>query len=233
MYDWKDQFLAIEADCYPELPDIHCKGMLYAPGLVCYNCGMTLKLGFVVKNGFEDGVYGRECVHADEIAPWLSLMQRARYHLFVQQLERDEKLKPAERKYFRGLSLITQLKPWSDFARGMYARLMDGNLLTSKQTEVVNSMIVSEGGLASLLFQRDLIRCLLILEKALEYESEDQEHTAIVKSLLLRTSRHPLSTKQNRLIKAIEAQHINSRTLMSSKIVEQWPLPDGKVNWSK
>ena len=233
MYDWKDQFLAIEAHCYPELPDIHCKGMVYAPGLVCYNCGMTLKLGFVVKNGFEDGLYGRECVHADEIAPWLSLMQRARYHLSAQQLERDEKLKPSERKYFRGLSLITQLKPWSNFARGMYARLTDGNSLTANQAEVVNSMIVSEGGLTRLLFQRDLIRCLLNLEKALEYEGEDQEHAAIVKSLLLHASRHPLSKKQDRLIKAIEAQHINSRTLICSKIVEQWPLPAGKVNWTK
>ncbi len=128
--NWDNQILVIDRVRYPELPDINCAGMVYAPGLVCSNCGLTLKLGFVVLNIYTRWIYGRECLGEAAVSPWRSLMQRARYYIEPWCFDHEEDLKPAQRKYFRGLSLLTQVQPWGAFAKAMFARMLDGYDLT-------------------------------------------------------------------------------------------------------
>ena len=142
---WDDQVLIIEAHRYPKLPEMDCVGMIYAPGLVCSYCGKTLSLGFVVKNNAEDGVFGRECVMERNAPSWRSMMQRARYYLEASQFDLEEDLKPKQRKYLRGLSLLTQVAPWSNFAQAMYARMRDGYKLSEAQNAVVDRMVGGEG----------------------------------------------------------------------------------------
>lgn len=231
--NWDHQFLVIDRMRYPELPDINCNGMIYAPGLVCSYCGLTLKLGFVVQNPYTCGVYGRECIREAAVSPWRSLMQRARYYLDPWAFDHEEDLKPAQRKYLRGLSLLTQVQPWGSFAKAMFERMLDNYILTDRQREAVEKMITEQGGIDALLDRRDDIHRLSMLAKLPVCDRDDAEDRQKVESLLQQAWRKPLSEAQRRLIKAIEEHHYGARNRLTNKILDQWPLEDGKVDWTK
>lgn len=231
--DWDDQFLVIDWSRYPELPDIHSSGMIYGPGLVCSACDTTLKQGFVVLNAHQRWIYGRECLGEAAISPWLSLMQRARYYLEPGCFDHEEDLKLNQRKYLRGLSLLTQVQPWGSFAKAMYARMLDGYTLTGRQLEVVERMIKEQGGVNGLLTRRDDLRRLSMLMKLPMKAREDTEDRKKVESLLQQAWRKPLSNAQRRMIIAIEEQNIRARSVITDKVMDQWPLEDGKVDWTK
>jgi len=230
--NWDNQLLVIDRVRYPELPEINCNGMVYAPGLVCSSCGLTLKLGFVVRNPYTNSIYGRECIGEAAVSPWRSLMQRARYYLDPWCFDHEEDLKPAQRKYLRGLSLLTQVQPWSSFAKAMFTRMLDGYFLTDRQFEAVEKMISDQGGVEALLDRRDDIRRLSMLSRMPVCDTEDAEDRKKVESLLQQAWRKPLSEAQRRLIKAIEEHHYGARILMTIKILDQWPLKEGKVDWT-
>lgn len=231
--NWDNKLLVIDRVRYPELPEINCNGMVYAPGLVCSSCGLTLKLGFVVSNPYTSSIYGRECIGEAAVSPWRSLMQRARYYLDPRYFDHEEDLKPAQRKYLRGLSLLTQVQPWSSFAKAMFTRMLDGYFLTDRQLEAVEKMITDQGGVDALLDRRDDIRRLSMLSRMPVCDTEDAEDRKKVESLLQQAWRKPLSEAQRQLIKAIEEHHYGARNRLTIKILDQWPLKDGKVDWTK
>lgn len=231
--DWDAQFLVIDRFRYPELPDIRCAGLIYGPGLVCSSCGLTLKLGFVAHNVHSSGVYGRECLGEAAISPWCSLMQRARYYLNPWCFDHEEDLKSTERKYLRGLSLLTQVQPWGSFAKAMFARMLDDYALSERQLETVKKMIAEQGGLDTLLNRRDDIRRLSMLAKIRVADREDAEDLRKVESLLRQVWKKPLSEAQRRMITAIEEHHYGARSQVTDKLIQQWPLEDGKVDWTK
>lgn len=231
--NWDNQLLVIDQVRYPELPEINCNGMVYAPGLVCSSCGLTMKLGFAVRNPYTSSIYGRECLREAAVSSWRSLMQRARYYLDPWCFDHEEDLRPAERKYLRGLSLLTQVQPWGSFAKAMFTRMLDGYILTDRQLEAVEKMITDQGGVDALLDRRDDIRRLSMLAKMPVCDPEDAEDQKKVESLLQQAWRKPISEAQRRLIKAIEEHHYHARMLLTNKVIDQWPLEDGKVDWTK
>lgn len=231
--NWDNQILVIDRVRYLELPDINCAGMVYAPGLVCSYCGLTLKLGFVVQNPYTCGIYGRECIREAAVSPWRSLMQRARYYLDPWHFDHEEDLKPTQRKYLRGLSLLTQVQPLGSFAKAMFERMVDNYILTDRQLEIVEKMITEQGGVDALLDRRDDLRRLSLLAKIQVCDQEDAEDRKRVESLLQQAWRKPLSDAQRRLIRAIEENHYEARNRLTNKFLEQWPLEDGKVDWTK
>lgn len=218
---------------YPKLPDINCAGLIYAPGLVCSSCGLTLKLGFVVQNMYSSGIYGRECLGESAVSPWCSLMQRARYYLDPWNFNHEEDLKLTERKYLRGLSLLTQVQPWGSFAKAMFARMLDGCNLSERQLEAVKQLISDQGGVDMLLDRRDDIRRLSMLAKVRVTDREDAEDMKKVESLLRQVWRKQLSAAQRRMITAIEENHYGARSRVMDIVIRQWTLEEGKVDWTK
>jgi hypothetical protein len=231
---WDELILVIDTAAFYELPPIdQCKGMVYVPGLVCSNCQQVLKTGFVVKNGKEDGIYGRECIRAINVSPWISLMDRARYYLQWRHFSFEEELKPTDRKTMRGLSIYLQLHPWSDFARGMFARMLDRHALTAKQDEAIQKMLSEAGDLDDLRRRRDQIRSLSFLYKSIERNYRNNEDLEKVESLLRQAMRKPLSDAQGKLIRALQDVHSHTLLALNDRVVEQWPIFNGKVDWTK
>jgi hypothetical protein len=228
---WNDYFLMLESRMYPKLPNMGCEGVIYAPGLVCTYCGTSLKLGFVVRNDIQQNICGSECLQNCDVSKWRSVVKRARYFLLLDHFQQNEELKPADRKIFRGLSLLVQVLTWSDFSRAMFSKMLKGQSLSQKQIEVVEKMVTEHGGLEKLLRQRDLMRRLSLLYLSQSYKCMNAEDSQKVESLLLQSSRRPLTIPQERLIYALEDSHQAARNQLTRSVLAQWPFYYGKMIW--
>ena len=228
---WNDYFLTLEAAKYPDLPKMDCEGIIYAPGLVCTYCGTSLKLGFVVRNDMLQNIYGAECMQNGDVTKWRSFVNRSRYFVMSEHVQRCEEMKPAERKTFRGLALLVQVLPWLDFPRAMFSITLKGQSLSQKQLEVIEKMVAEQGGLEKLLRQRDLMRRLSLLYLSQSFERLNVEDTQKIESLLHQSSHKKLTYPQERLIYALEESNTSARHQLSRSILAQWPFSCGKMIW--
>ncbi len=228
---WNDYFLALETRTFSELPHMGCEGAIYSPGLVCTYCWTSLKLGFVVKNEMQQNIYGAECIQNGSVTRWRSLVNRSRFFLMIEHFQRCEELKPAEKKLFKGLSLLVQVLPRPDFPRAMFSRMQKGQSLSQKQIEAIENMVTENGGLEKLLRRRDLMRRLTLLHLSQSFEERDSADSLKAESLLVYSKFKPLTVPQERLIYALEDTHKPARHQLTRKILEQWPFYLGKVIW--
>ena len=225
--DWHERFLGLtNQDLGFVSNDI--QGVVYGPGLVCMRCKVDLSTGVVVERGQILELLGQDCAFGYAPGKWLNAMDIGKYYLSHQQLLADQALKPGLRSALRGLELRLQLEPGNKFVCGMRNMLMDGKTLSEEQVSAVERNIAEMGGLKAMLGARDQLRRLSILGSLQALSPEDEGKVSSLMSRLLRPEY--LSTKQDRMIFALQDKYSTEVLAYTSQLLYTWP-PVGGCLW--
>ena len=225
--DWHERFLGLtNQDLGFVSNDI--QGVVYGPGLVCMRCKVDLSTGVVVERGQILELLGQDCAFGYAPGKWLNAMDIGKYYLSHQQLLADQALKPGLRSALRGLELRLQLEPGNKFVCGMRNMLMDGKTLSEEQVSAVERNIAEMGGLKAMLGARDQLRRLSILGSLKTLSPEDEGKVSSLMGRLLRPEY--LSTKQDRMIYALQEKYSNEVLAYTSQLLCTWP-PIGGCLW--
>jgi hypothetical protein len=212
---------------FPASTDI--KGIAYCPGLVCTHCEMPLTFGIILNITDTLELWGTTCAASYDPTPWVQAIRAARYFITKSEMDLDADLPSKQQNYFRALSLYLQIFPDHTVARELRQTYLNENLLSEHQLSEVRSLLFDTGWINDLVARRDTMRRLSILTSL--GNALDSEQTKIYGLLKLIKTR-PLTSKQDRMVNAIQQRFASYVKTFTLKYLERWPPINGSLSIS-